>query len=562
MSKRSNMRTGGRVLIDALGVHGVDTVFSVPGESFLAALEAFYDVRDSIRLISCRHESGAGFMAEAYGKLTGRPGVCFVTRGPGACNASIAAHTAFQDSTPMVLFIGQVARDQQDREAFQEMDFRRVFGEMSKWVAQIESPDRIPEYVSHAFHLAVSGRPGPVVLVLPEDMLREECAVADTASYKVVRAAPSPGQLDQMRTLLGAAKRPLMVVGGGGWSVEAARDIAAFAQANNLPTGASFRCQDVFDNDHANYMGDVGIGINPALAARVRDADLLVVVGARLGEMTTQGYTLPAPPNPAQTLIHVHADAGELGRVYQAELPVVSGMGQFAEAAAALKPVDASAWGDWAKKARQDYVDWCKPDPVPGKLDMAKVITVLQERLGRDGLIVTDGGNFSGWGHRYYRYTRYRSQLGPTCGAMGYGVPAAISAKATAPDRSVVCFVGDGGFMMTGNEISTAMHFGIAPVILVINNNMYGTIRMHQEREYPGRTIATDLTNPDFAQFARAFGAFGEVVEETDEFAPALDRALDAGRIAVLELRIDPEAITTRTTLSNIRSQALAKKGG
>jgi acetolactate synthase-1/2/3 large subunit len=562
MAKSSNMRTGGRVLVDALGVHGVDTVFSVPGESFLAALDAFYDVRESIRLISCRHESGAGFMAEAYGKLTGRPGVCFVTRGPGACNVSIAAHTAFQDSTPMVLFIGQVARHQQDREAFQEMDFRRVFGEMSKWVAQIESPERIPEYLSRAFHLAVSGRPGPVVLALPEDMLREECAVADTGPYKVVRGSPSPGQLEEMRAMLAAAKRPVMIVGGGGWSVQASRDIVAFAQANDLPTGASFRCQDVFDNDHGNYMGDVGIGINPALAERIRAADLLLVVGPRLGEMTTQGYTLPTPPRAAQTLIHVHADAGELGRVYQADLPMVSGMDQFARAAKDLEPVDSAAWSDWAKKARRDYEEWCKPDPVPGKLDMAKVVTTLRERLGSDGLIVTDGGNFSGWGHRFYRYTRYRSQLGPTCGAMGYGVPAAISAQATEPDRLVACFVGDGGFMMTGHEISTAIHYGIAPVILLVNNNMYGTIRMHQERDYPGRVIATDLTNPDFAQYARAYGAFGETVEETAEFAPALDRALDAGRIAVLELRIDPEAITTRTTLSKIRDQALAGKGG
>ncbi|MDP6787139.1 MAG: thiamine pyrophosphate-binding protein [Rhodospirillales bacterium] len=562
MSKNSNSRTGGRILVDALGVHGVDTVFSVPGESYLAALDAFYDVRDSIRLISCRHESGAGFMAEAYGKLTGRPGVCFVTRGPGACNASIAAHAAFQDSTPMVLFIGQVARDQQDREAFQEMDFRRVFGEMSKWVAQIESPDRIPEYVSRAFHLAVSGRPGPVVLALPEDMLREESTVADTGHYKVVRAAPTPGQMQEMRAMLAAAKRPLMIVGGGGWSAEASRDIVAFAEANNLPTGASFRCQDLFDNNHRNYMGDVAIGINPVLADRIHGADLMVVVGARLGEMTTQGYSLPAPPRPRQTIVHVHGTSGELNRVYQADLPIASGMAQFAQAAAALEPVDAAAWSDWAKSARQDYEDWCKPDPVPGDLDMAEAVHILQERLGPDALIVTDGGNFSGWGHRFYRYTRYRSQIGPTCGAMGYGVPAAIGAKATAPDRPVVCFVGDGGFMMTAQEISTAMHYGIAPVILVINNNMYGTIRMHQERHYPGRTIATDLTNPDFAQFAQSFGAFGEVVEKTEEFAPALDRALDAGRIAVLDLRIDPEAITTRTTLTDIRIQALAGKGG
>ncbi|MDP6883955.1 MAG: thiamine pyrophosphate-binding protein, partial [Rhodospirillales bacterium] len=507
MSKNSNSRTGGRILVDALGVHGVDTVFSVPGESYLAALDAFYDVRDSIRLISCRHESGAGFMAEAYGKLTGRPGVCFVTRGPGACNASIAAHAAFQDSTPMVLFIGQVARDQQDREAFQEMDFRRVFGEMSKWVAQIESPDRIPEYVSRAFHLAVSGRPGPVVLALPEDMLREESTVADTGHYKVVRAAPTPGQMQEMRAMLAAAKRPLMIVGGGGWSAEASRDIVAFAEANNLPTGASFRCQDLFDNNHRNYMGDVAIGINPVLADRIHGADLMVVVGARLGEMTTQGYSLPAPPRPRQTIVHVHGTSGELNRVYQADLPIASGMAQFAQAAAALEPVDAAAWSDWAKSARQDYEDWCKPDPVPGDLDMAEAVHILQERLGPDALIVTDGGNFSGWGHRFYRYTRYRSQIGPTCGAMGYGVPAAIGAKATAPDRPVVCFVGDGGFMMTGQELVTAVEQGIAVKVIVCDNNAHGSILMGQTQRFgDDAAYGTRLASPDFAAIAQAYG--------------------------------------------------------
>ena len=559
MTQRSNSRTGGQILVDALKIHGVDMAFCVPGESYLAVLDALYDARHDIRLITCRHESGASFMAEAYGKLTGRPGICFVTRAPGACNASIGAHTALQDSSPMIMFVGQVARHQQDREAFQEVDYRRMYGELAKWVGQVEDPARLPEYISHAFHVAVSGRPGPVVLALPEDMLTETAETADTGPYKVVRPNPGAAQLDEMRRLLADAERPMMIVGGGGWSARAAADIVGFAEANDIPTGAAFRCQDLFDNDHANYAGDVGIGLNPPLARRLRESDLLLVVGARLGEITTQGYSLPAPPNPPQTLIHVHADAGELGRVYQADLPIASGMAEFAAAARALEPVDATARRDWAKGARDDYLAGLEPGPTPGAVDMAQVIAALSARVAPDAIITTDAGNFSGWAQRFYRFTRYRSQLGPTNGAMGYGVPAAVAAKAVAPERPVICFVGDGGMLMTGQEIATALQHGIAPVIIVVNNDMYGTIRMHQERDYPARVHGTALANPDFAALARAYGAHGETVEKTEDFAPALDRALGAGRCAVIELRIDPDAITTRTTLSAIREKALAK---
>ena len=562
MTQRTNSRTGGQILVDALKIHGVDMAFCVPGESYLAVLDALYDAQGDIRLITCRHESGASYMAEAYGKLTGRPGICFVTRAPGACNASIGAHTALQDSSPMIMFVGQVARHQQDREAFQEVDYRRMYSELAKWVGQVENPARLPEYISHAFHVAVSGRPGPVVLALPEDMLTETAETADTGPYKVVRPNPGAAQLDEMRRLLADAERPMMIVGGGGWSARAAADIVAFAEANDIPTGAAFRCQDLFDNDHANYAGDVGIGINPPLAQRIRECDLLLVVGARLGEMTTQGYTLPAPPNAPQTLVHVHADAGELGRVYQADLPIASGMAEFAAAARALEPVDAAARRDWATGARDDYLAASEPGPMPGDLDLGQVMAVIRERVAPDAIITNDAGNFSGWAQRFYRYTRYRSQLGPTNGAMGYGVPAAVAAKAVCPDRPVICFVGDGGMLMTGQEIATALQHGIAPVIIVVNNNMYGTIRMHQERDYPARVLGTELSNPDFAALARAYGAHGEVVERTEDFAPAFDRALAAGRCAVLELRIDAEAITTRTTLNAIRETALASRRG
>lgn len=558
MREGTNLRTGGQILVDALKIHGVDMAFCVPGESYLAVLDALYDAHDAIRLITCRQEGGAANMAEAYGKLTGRPGICFVTRGPGATNASIGVHTAFQDSTPMILFVGQVARDQVEREAFQEIDFRRMFGPLTKWVAQIDDATRIPELVSQAFHRAVAGRPGPVVIALPEDMLTDRVAVADAGPYKIVRPHPGAADLAAMRDRLAAAERPFMILGGGGWDARAVTDIAAFAEANDLPVGASFRCQDLFDNAHRNYAGDVGIGINPALAERIRNADLLLVVGARLGEMTTSGYTLVEVPRPKQTLIHVHAGAEELGRVYQADLPINAGMAQFAAAARALPPVDSAAWRKWTADARADYLANLEAPQIPGSLQMGEVMAYLRERLPADAILTNGAGNFATWLHRFYQYRTFRTQLAPTSGAMGYGVPAAVAAKAVHPDRPVVCFSGDGDFLMNGQELATAVQYGLDIVILVINNGMYGTIRMHQERRYPGRISGTDLVNPDFAAYARAFGAHGETVEKTAEFAPAFERAMKAGRPALIELRLDPEAITPRTTLSRIRADAHA----
>lgn len=545
-------RTGGRILVDQLLVHGVDTAFCVPGESYLAVLDALHG--GPIRLVTCRHEAGAANMAEAYGKLTGRPGVCLVTRGPGATHASIGVHTAFQDSTPLVLLIGQVARAHLEREAFQEIDFRRMFSEMAKWVVQIHEAERIPELLSRAFHVATSGRPGPVVLALPEDMLTEEAVVDDAARYSVVQPHPGADDLERMRKLLVAARRPLLIAGGGGWSSETARDLLAFAEANELPVGTSFRCQDYVDNRSRVYAGHVGIGIDPALAERVREADLLLVVGARLGEVTTSGYTLLDAPTPRQTLVHVHAGAEELGRVYHADVPINAAPGPFAAAARALEPVDPSAWIAATASAHEEYRANLRHEAGPGMLDLGEVMAVLRRRLPGDAILASGAGNFSVWAHRFYEFTTYRSQLAPTSGAMGYGLPAAIAAKLVEPERTVVCLAGDGDFMMSVQELATAVQYDAAVLVLVVNNGMYGTIRMHQEREYPGRVVGTELVNPDFAALARSFGAHGELVERSADFEPAFDRALATGRPALLELRVDPEAITPDATLSQIRS--------
>jgi acetolactate synthase-1/2/3 large subunit len=557
MTKNITKRNGGRVLIDALIQHGVDMAFCVPGESYLAALDALHDSQDKIQLIVCRQEGGAAYMAEAYGKLTGKPGICFVTRGPGATNASIGVHTAFQDSTPMILFIGQVARDQVEREAFQEIDFRRMYGPMVKWVAEIEDARRIPELVSQAFHRAVNGRPGPVVLALPEDMLTDEVEVPDARHYKVSRPHPGPEEMAEFQALLGKAKRPLVILGGGGWDAQAVADFRAFAEKANLPVGCAFRCQDLFDNTSDNYVGDVGIGINPKLAARIKESDLLIAVGARLGEMTTSGYTLIDIPVPAQKLIHVHASVEELGRVYQATLPINSGMAHFAKALKELKPVDGTVWADWTRSARADYLENSKHVPIPGPLQMGDIMAWLRQRLPHDAILTNGAGNYATWSHRFYQYRTYRTQLGPTNGSMGYGVPAAVAAKLAAPDRVVVSFNGDGCFMMNGQELATAMQYGANVVFLVINNGMYGTIRMHQEKTYPGRVSGTELHNPDFVALGKAYGAHAELVTKTDEFAPAFERALAAGKPALLELRLDPEAITPKASLTDLRNAAL-----
>lgn len=564
-----SLRTGGHILADALAIHGVDTVFGVPGESYLDVLDGLYPHRERIRFVICRQEGGAAFMADAYAKLTGKPGVLMVTRGPGATNASVGVHTARQDSTPMIVLIGQVGSDLLEREAFQEIDYRRMFGEMAKWVAQIDRTDRIPEYLAHAFQTATSGRPGPVVLALPEDMLAQQAAVADTGPYRAVRASPSVADVERLQQMLAAAQRPLAILGGSGWTPRACDDLRAFAVANALPVACAFRFQDLFDNRHPNYCGDVGIGINPKLAARVRDADLVLAIGPRLGEMTTSGYTLFEVPVPRQTLVHVHAGAEELGRVYQAALMINAGMPEIAAALSTVR-VDPAAWRDEVALARADYEAWQQRPPamraLEPALDLWEVVQTLHAKLPPDAVVTNGAGNFATWAHRFWRYAplaghpqgQTRSQLAPTSGAMGAGVPAAVAAKITQPDRTVLCFAGDGDFLMTGQELATAAQYDAGVVVLVFDNGMYGTIRMHQEREFPARVLGSELRNPDFARYCEAFGGFGTTVERTAQFPAALDAALaftERERMpALVHLRVDPEAITPNQTLSQVRA--------
>jgi len=552
------MRSGGKAIVDALVTNGVDTVFCVPGESYIAVLDALYDV-SSIRVISCRHEAAAANMAEAYGKLTGRPGICMVTRAPGATHASIGVHTARQDSTPMILLVGQVARSMQGREAFQEIDYAQVFGGLAKWAAQIDDEHRITELMTRAFHLAVSGRPGPVVLAIPEDVLRAE--LGDGAGPgPATRAVPAPNlaALADLRSLLVAAERPLMILGGSGWDAEASHAIRRFAERNDLPVACSFRRQALFDNRDRHYAGDLGVGPNPALAERVRSADLIIAVGARLGEIPTSGYTLIESPQPRQRFVHVYPDPDELGRVYSADLAIAAGPAEFARALDDVESVDATRWEAWTAGARADYDAWRVPTQTGRELELAEIVRWLDQRLPDDAIVCNGAGNYNTWLHRFFRYKEFGTGLGPTSGAMGYGFPAAIAAKLRHPDRVVVAFAGDGCFAMSGHELATAMQYGVAVVVLVINNGMYGTIRMHQERHYPGRVIATDLHNPDFVAYARAYGAHAALVEHTEDFAPAFEAALASGIPALLELRTDPDAITPRTTLGAIRSQAQA----
>jgi acetolactate synthase-1/2/3 large subunit len=558
-SMTTNLLSGGQLVVAALRAHRVDMAFGVAGESYLEVLDALLDAPE-IRLVTCRQEGGAAFMAEAYGKLTGKPGVLLVTRGPGACNASIGIHTAFQDSTPMVVLVGQVARHQIDREAFQEVDFRRMFAPLAKWVAQIDMAERVPELINQAFQVATSGRPGPVVLALPEDMLRDRRAAVAIGPYRAVRAHPGGADLAEMHRLLSAAERPIMLVGGSGWTDDACRDIANFAQANDLPVCCSFRRQDIVDNRLACFVGDLGTGASPALVARLKEADLLLAVGARIGEITSQSYSLMGIPDPGKVLIHVHAAAEELGRVFSPTLAIQSGMPEFAESVLALPRVAAPRWSGWREAARAEYEAALAPTNAAGILDLGKVMSWLRERLPDSAIVTSDAGNFSGWPNRFLQYRRPGRQLGPTSGAMGYGVPAAVAAKLIHPDRLVVGFCGDGGLMMTGQELATSALEGVGPIILLFNNAMYGTIRMHQERRFPGRVVGTTLKNPDFPALARAYGVFGASVTRTEEFAPAFEAAAALKGGAVIELKMDPELITTRTTLSEIRRQAEARQ--
>ncbi|WP_423680790.1 thiamine pyrophosphate-binding protein [Undibacterium sp. WLHG33] len=559
-------RSGGQLIVDALQIHGVDTIFGVPGESYLPVLNALHD--SPIDFIINRQEGGAAFMADAYGKMTSKPGICFVTRGPGATNASIGVHTAYQDSTPMILFVGQVGNDFVEREAFQEIDYRRMFGPMAKWVAQIDRADRVPEYIARAFQVATSGRPGPVVLALPEDMLAQTASVADTRHYAPVQAYPSPTQLSQLRSMLEAAERPVLILGGSGWDQTACTQLREFAELNHLPVACAFRFQDLIDNAHPNYIGDVGIGINPQLAQRIQQADLVIAIGPRLGEMTTGGYTLLEAPVPKQTLVHVHSDALELGRVYQAPLMINSGMKEFTHALSELskqgKIKNAVRWQHRVAEAKAELHAWQQEPAIFAKenapLNLWQVVQDIMRLAPADSIITNGAGNYATWAHRYFRYAGLRTQLAPTSGAMGYSVPSGIAAKLIAPERCVITFAGDGEYMMNGQELATAVQYRAGIVIIVFNNGMYGTIRMHQEREFPGRVSGTELHNPDFAALARAYGASGETVLTTAEFGPALERALqhthDHQLPALIELRYDGNLITPGATLETLRQTA------
>jgi acetolactate synthase-1/2/3 large subunit len=550
-------RSGGRILVDQLVVHGVDLAFGVPGESYIAVLDALLD--SPIRYVTTRHEVGAANMADAYGKLTGRPGICFVTRGPGATHASGGVHTAFQDSTPLLLLIGQVARADMERDAFQEIDYRQMFGPMAKWVAQIDDATRIPELVARAFHVATSGRPGPVVLALPEDMLTDEVNAADAVHYTPAQASPTEADLARVRDVLTTAERPLVVVGGSPWSDEAHDTLIAWAEASRLPVASGWRNEGHVDNTSSVYVGHLGLGPDPRLARRAREADVIVAIGARLGDIESGGFSYFEIPTPRQRLIHVLPDPEGLGRVLQPDVAIVSSPASFAVALQTLDPLPAP-WSAETERARADYLDNLGHVPRDGAgVDMGDVMAWLRARLPEDATITNGAGNFSVWAHRFYEFRRYGTQLAPQSGAMGYGVPAAIAAKLVHSERIVVCIAGDGDFSMTGQELVTAVQYGAPVVVLVVDNGMLGTIRMHQERHYPGRVSGTDLVNPDFAALAKAYGGHGELVERTEDVGPAFERALASGLPAVLQLVVDPEAITPRQTITQIRESARSR---
>ncbi|MGF6524737.1 thiamine pyrophosphate-binding protein [Variovorax sp. PvP013] len=552
-------RTGGQILVDQLILHGVRQLFCVPGESFLAVLDALHDA--AIDVTVCRQEGGAAMMAEAQGKLTGRPGVCFVTRGPGATNAAAGVHIAHQDSTPMLLFVGQVARGALGREAFQELDYGAVFGTLAKWVVEIDDPARVPELVSRAFHVACSGRPGPVVIALPEDMLTEAAAVADALPFAVAETHPGAADMARFQERLEAAERPVVILGGSRWSEDATREVAAFAAAFALPVYCSFRRQMLMSAEHPSYAGDLGLGANPKLLARIRDADLIVLLGGRLSEVPSQGYDLLDIPVPRQALIHVNADADELGKLYRAAQSIHATPQGIAPALAALRPGAPPRWSAHTQAARAEFLAWSDTAPIriPGPLQMGEVMRHLHEVLPADTIFCNGAGNFATWVHRFWPFRAFASQLAPTSGSMGYGLPAGVGAKRLWPQREVVVFAGDGDFLMHGQEFATAVQYGLPIIVVLLDNAMYGTIRMHQERHYPGRVSATRLRNPDFRGYAEVFGGHGERVTDTAEFAPALARARASGKPALLHCLLDAEAITPGSTLQSIREAALAK---
>lgn len=552
-------RTGGQILVDQLILHGATDAFCVPGESYLAVLDALHDA--NLKVTICRAEGGACMMAEAAGKLTGKPGICFVTRGPGATNASPGIHIADQDSTPLILFVGQIERGMREREAFQELDYRAVFGTMTKWTTEIDDAARIPEIISRAFHVATSGRPGPVVIALPEEMLTELADVADAEPYQVTEQSPSATQMADLAKRFATAKSPIAILGGSRWSPETIAQFQAFAERFDLPVAVSFRRQMLFPADHPNFAGDLGIGVNPKLLARIKESDLVLVVGGRLSEMPSQSYTLFGIPNPGRPLVHVHPDPEELGRVYRPTLAINASPAGFCAMLASIEPPKKPVWAGAAAAAHEAYIAWSEqPAAVPGQFHPGEVVRWLRSRLPDDAIMCNGAGNYATWVHRFHRFNKFATQLAPTSGSMGYGVPAAIGAKRIFPERTVVAFAGDGCFLMNGQDFATAVQYELPVIVVVVDNGMYGTIRMHQEREYPGRVSATTLKNPDFAAYARAFGGHGERVETTAEFAPAFERAVQSGKPAIIHCMLDPEAITPAKSLSTIRAEALAAK--
>lgn len=566
---------GGHLLVECLIAQGVTHAFGVPGESYLAVLDGFHKYQDQIQFVTCRQEGGAAFMADAQGRLTGRPGVCFVTRGPGATNASIGVHTAFQDSTPMVLFVGDVASDTRDREAFQEVDFCAFFGPstkgMAKRVERIDDAKRIPEYVARAFATAMNGRPGPVVLVLPEDMLTHEVASRPLPKLEPVEAWSDPGSLRQLREMLLSAQKPFVIAGGGAWTTQSAQALQRFAENWQLPVGNAFRFQDTFDNFHPLYAGDVGIGINPKLAQRIKESDLIIAIGPRLGEMTTSGYTLLEVPKPKQKLVHIHASAEELNRVYHADLAICATMNAAARSLEVLTAPPSVPWTDWAQQANADYVANTQAqalaglptDSANGLVNMPEVVAALQRHLPADAVLTNGAGNFASWVHRYYKHhglsKGHKTQLAPTVGAMGYGVPAGVAASVLT-GRVAFTIAGDGDFLMNGQELATATQHGAKSIVVLLNNGMYGTIRMHQERDFPTHNMGSNLNNPHFANLAKAYGYEGIRISKTEEFEPALIAALASNQGTLIEIMLDPEVITTRGTLSAITQNALKNK--
>jgi acetolactate synthase-1/2/3 large subunit len=557
MRGKDNLRSAAEVLVDQLRIHGVRHVFCVPGESYLAVLDAFHD--SDLAVTVCRQEGGAAIMAEAVGKVTGRPGVCFVTRGPGATNAAHGIHIARQDSSPLVMFVGQVARDTREREAFQELDYRAVFGSMTKWATEIDDPARVPEIVSRAFYTAANGRPGPVVVAIPEDMLIERVAVTDAPPFAPIETSPGAAEMQKFAELLGAARAPIVLLGGSRWSQDACDRLANFVEKYALPVCTTFRRGHLFDQTHPCYAGDLGIGPNPKLLERIKSSDLVIVIGGRLGELPSQHYTLFEIPRPQVPFVHVHPGAEELGRVYSPQLAINATPTAFTAALETLKFARAPA-GE-AKAARADYLAWTdKPTEQPGKVNFGAVMVWLRDNLAPDAILCNGAGNYAAWIHRFFRFRRFGQHVAPASGSMGYGVPAAVAMKRLYPERQVICVAGDGDFLMNGQEFATAVQYDLPFTTIIFDNGMYGTIRMHQERDYPGRISATDLRNPDFAAYARTFGGFGILVERTEDFPQAFREAEASGKPAIVRLAIDPESITPGMTLAKIRAKALAEK--